>query len=106
MPAAARKVCGKSTRDCSGGGPGGDLSREPGDHGDADHVFVVERSLRDEPVLAQEMAVVGGEDDQGVFGDAEAIQCIEYPADGVVHETHHAVVGGHVFAQGFIRVAV
>ena len=76
------------------------------DHGHAQHVLVVKRPLGDQAVLAQEVAVVGGEDDERVVGNAGGIERVEDAPDLVVDEAHHAVVGGQAAPDLLVAVQV
>ena len=76
------------------------------DEGDADAVIVVEGTFGDEAVVAVVVAVVGGEDDEGVVLFADGFQVVEQSADGVVHHADHAVVEGDVAGEGFPVVEV
>ena len=79
---------------------GGDATGPAHEKWQADQIFVVEGPLGDQPVLAKKMAVVGAEDDECIVGDAQLVQSVENASDLAVHQADHAVVDGHVFAQG------
>ena len=79
---------------------------ESGDERNFDEVFVVECAFGDEAVLAEEVAVVGGEDDQCIIGDAQFVEFVKYFSDFVIHEADHAVVDCHLFFKVFAIVEV
>ena len=65
--------------------PGGDMLRPGSDHGNLDPVLVVVGAFGDQAVVPQVVAVVGGEDDERVVGQAQLVEVVEGLADGVVH---------------------
>ena len=64
------------------------------EEGDADDGFVRHGGLSALAVVVDHFAVVGGEDDVGVVGEAVALKSLEDAADHVVDEGDHAVVEG------------
>ena len=64
-----------------------DGKRHPG------HGFVVDEVLEHQPVVAEHVPVVGGEDDDGVLGPARVLQRLQDPADLRVHEFDQPVLG-------------
>ena len=72
---------------------GGDVGSGP-KHGDADDGFVGHGGLTALAVVVDHLAVVRGEDDVGVVGEAVALEGLEDAADHVVDEGDHAVVEG------------
>ena len=55
------------------------------------------------PVVAQQLAVVRGEDNQGVLVVAEGLQRLDQAPDLGVHFAHHAVIGGAGLAHLRLR---
>ena len=110
MPAACRKVGDKSTSDWSElfTGAGGNPPWPAHQKGHTDQIFVVKGAFGDQPVLAEIVAVIGTENDERVVGNAQMIQPVQNAPYLAIHEADHAVVDGHVFAQGvrFKQVAV
>ena len=45
------------------------------------------------------MAVIGAENHERIFGDSQLIQPVHNAPDLPVHQAHHAVIDGHIFAQ-------
>ena len=66
----------------------------------------MEGAFGDEAVVPEEVAVVGGVDDERVFAEAEGIELVEDLTDGMVGVGHHPVVGRHVLRHGFFVVQV
>ena len=77
-----------------GGGGGAGLGHAGGgdDEGDAG-AFLKEAHFLPEAVLAKVVAVVAGEDDDGVFGEVERVEGVEDLADLGVHEADAGEVG-------------
>ena len=69
------------------------------DERDLYHIFVVERSLGDKPMVSVEVSVIRGENDDGILGESQRIEFVQDRADVFVHEADHAVVGGDIFCQ-------
>lgn len=56
----------------------------------------MERALRDKTVLAEEVAVTGGEDYDCVVGEPELVQSVQHSADACIDQADHRVVDGNV----------
>lgn len=82
------------------------LARHFGEEGELDDVFVVENCFGDQAVLPEEVAVVGGEDHDGLVRDAHLIEGVEEATDLAIHEGDHAVVAGHVRTELSFVVAM
>ena len=52
----------------------------------------MERPLGHQTVVAEVVAMVGGEDDQRVVGEPATVEVIEDPPDVMVEQADHAVV--------------
>ena len=63
----------------------------------------MEGTLGAQTVLAEEVAMIGGENDQCVIRQSEFVEAVDDTADVFVHQAHHAVVDGHILVH---RVAV
>ena len=61
--------------------------------------FVMRRPLQQQPVVAEKIAVVGGEDHDRVVGEAARRQLREHAADGVVDHRDHAAAQRHRLAR-------
>ena len=57
----------------------------------ADEAPILEAAFEHDAVVAHPLAVVVGEEDDGVLGEVDFIKCVEGAADGVVDHGHHAV---------------
>ena len=82
---------------------GRDVGSGP-EEGDADDGFVGHGGLPALAVVVDHLAVVGGEDDVGVVGEAVAPEGLEDAADHVVDEGDHAVVEGADLATVVVRL--
>ena len=69
-------------------------SRAAHDQRHAEQGLVVDRALQHQPVVAEEVAVVAGEEHERVVGEATRGERREHAADAVVELAHHAVVRG------------
>ena len=78
---------------------GGNMTGQARDHGHADTIIVVECAFGDQTVLAEIVAVIAGEDDQGVLSETEFIEVIYDLPDGFVHAADHPVVTSDVLRQ-------
>ena len=67
--------------------------RDADEHGNADGVFVHDHLVED-VVVAELVAVFAGEDDDGVFGEAEFVEFVEDLLDGSVEEGYESGVSG------------
>ena len=65
--------------------PRGDAFGQAGDERHAQEVLIVVNGLGDQPVPAQEVAVVGREHHQGVVRQAVTIEAIQNPPDLLIH---------------------
>jgi len=63
-------------------------------HRYAQQIFIVERTFSDQPVLADQVSMIGGEDDQCVVSDARLVDIVQDAANLLVDQADHAVVGG------------
>ena len=67
----------------------------PGDHERYPDERIVETAaLEDQAVVAEHFAVIAGEDDDGVVAEVVCLQEIEKPAELLVDQFDHGVVGG------------
>ena len=81
--------------------PGRHARRPADDERQTQQVLVVMDRLGDQAVLAQEVAVVRREHNDGVVGQAQPVEGLERPPDLPVHEGHHAVVAGDILPELF-----
>ena len=81
-------------------------SRDPGvgdDEGDAEGFFVV-RPLPGETAVSHVITVVGGVDDDGVFGEPGFFECFYKTADGEIDAADHSIVGANIDVVFFFGV--
>ena len=86
--------------------PGRDGAGHADDQRDPQQVLVVMNRFGGQAVLSPEVAVVGGEADQGVLGEAQLVQLVQDHADVLVQHGHHAVHGRDVLGLLFAGAQV
>ena len=109
-------VCADDLLVADGGGPS--HAGPADDEGFADSAFVEPAFSGAEGEVAggvsfggAEAAVVGGEDDDGVVGEVQRVECVQYFPDGLIHGFDHACVDGVIlnraeFARAFLAPCV
>ena len=83
-------------------------ARPARDHADAQQVFVRDRMLQVEAMVAEHVAVVGAVDHERVLREALGLERLHQPADVVVDQRdHRVVVRGHLgeLLVGLVRAA-
>lgn len=78
------------------------MSGRHDEHGDAG-AFLEEAHFLPEPVFAGVVAVIAGEDDDGIVGEAETVEGVYDASDLCIHEADAGVVGLETFATEVVR---